>query len=122
MECSLSPVDIESVEVTGVKLAVSECDVCFVFPPVVSVDIGVMKTSDVTACELLAGEEAEVSSVEDVDMGIFDTVEGLWLTLEGDEVRASPEVEVSCEMLSVRVCPFRDDEGVDVIIAEIVLV
>ena len=122
MECSLSPVDIESVEVTGVKLAASECDVCFVFPPVVSVDIGVMKTSDVTACELLAGEEAEVSSVEDVVGDISDTVAGLWLTLEGDEVCASPEVEVSCEMLSVRVCPLRDDEGVDVITAEIALV
>ena len=63
-----------------------------------------------------------MSSVEIVDVGISDTVEGLWLTLEGDEVRASPEVEVSCEMLSVRVCPLRDDEGVDVITAEIVLV
>ena len=122
MDCSSTPVVLEGIEVTTVKFAVSGYDVCFVFPPVVTVDTDVMEISDVTACELLAWEEAEVSSVEDVDVGISDTVEGLWLTLEGDEVRASPEVEVSCEMLSVRVCPLRDDEGVDVIIAEIVLV
>ena len=121
MECSLSPVDIESVEVTGVKLAVSECDVCFVIPPVVTVDTSVIETSDVTAFESLAREETEVSSVELVDVGISDTVEGLWLMLEGDEVLASPEVDVSCEVLSVRVCPFREDEGVVVITANVVL-
>ena len=66
-------------------------------------------------------KEAEVSSVEIVDMGISDIVESLWLMLEGDEVLASPEVDVSCEVLSVRVCPFREDEGVVVITANLVL-
>ena len=62
-----------------------------------------------------------MSSVEIVDMGISDIVESLWLMLEGDEVLASPEVDVSCEVLSVRVCPFREDEGVVVITANLVL-
>ena len=75
-----------------------------------------------TACELLAWEEAEVSFVEDVDRGISEVAEGLWLTLEGDEVLAFSGVDVSCEMPSVRVCPLRDSEKVDVITAEIVLV
>ena len=62
-----------------------------------------------------------MSSVEIVDMGISDTVEGLWLMLEGDEVLASPEVDVSCEVFAVRVCAFREDEGVVVITANLVL-
>ena len=120
--CPSTPVALESVEVTGVKLPISGCVACFVYPTVVSVDAGVMETSDVTACELLAWEEAEVSFVEDVDRGISEVAEGLWLTLEGDEVLAFSGVDVSCEMPSVRVCPLRDSEKVDVITAEIVLV
>lgn len=47
MECSSSPLVTESAEVTGVKLPVSGYDVCFMFPTVVSVEIGVWGTSDV---------------------------------------------------------------------------
>ena len=47
MECSLSLVDTESIEVTGVKLPVSGCDICFVFPSVVAVGTGVWGNSDV---------------------------------------------------------------------------
>ena len=62
-----------------------------------------------------------MSFMEVVDVGISDIVEGLWLMLEGDEVLASPEVDGSCEVLSVRVCPFREDEGVVVITVNLVL-
>lgn len=118
--CPSSPVVMENVEVTGVKLPISGWDVCFVISIVVSVDIGDGGTSDVTTCMLLALEEAEVSSLEVVNMDTSDP-EGLWLTLEGDKVLSFPEVDVSCEMFSVSVCPLREEEGV-VITAEIVLV
>ena len=47
VDCSSTPVDFESVEVTAVKLAVSGYDECFVFPTVVSVGIGVWGICDV---------------------------------------------------------------------------
>ena len=47
MDCSSTPVVLESIEVTTVKLAVSGYDECFVFPTVVSVDVGVLRNSDV---------------------------------------------------------------------------
>ena len=47
MDCSSTPVVLESIEVTAVKLAVSGYDACFVFPTVVSVEVGVWRNSDV---------------------------------------------------------------------------
>ena len=47
VDCSTTPVVLESIEVTTVKFAVSGYDVCFVFPSVVSVAIGVWRNSDV---------------------------------------------------------------------------
>ena len=47
MDCSSIPDVLEGIEVTTVKFAVSGYDVCFVFPSVVSVAIGVWRNSDV---------------------------------------------------------------------------
>ena len=99
---------------TGLKLPVSVCDMFFVFPPGVSVLIGVVGTSGDLETLLFALEEDEMSAVEAEDVGISDDVEGLWLSLEGDGVLAVPEVAVSWDMCSLGVCPLRK-EGVDVI-------
>ena len=113
---------METAEVTGLKLPVSVCDVCFVFPPGVSVVVGAVGTSDVMGGVLLTVEEDEMLPVEAEDVGTSDDVEGLWLTREGDGLLAVAEVAVSWEMSSVGVYPLAEDEGVDVIPGEIVLV
>lgn len=87
---------VGTVEVTGLIVLVIGIDVSFPFLTVVSVVLGTVNKTDV--------------------------VRGAVLILEEDKVLAFPEVSVSCERLSVRVCPLREDEGVVVITAEIVLV
>ena len=118
-ECALEgpsrSVVIKTVAVTGLKLPVSVCDVFSMFPPGVSVPIGVVGASGDMETVLFALEEDEMSAVEAEDVGISDDVEGLRLTLEGDGVLAVPEVAVSWEMWSVGVCLLREEEGVDVI-------
>ena len=70
-----------------VTLPITGSDVCLVVPAEVSVAIGgVVGTSDVVADVLLPLEDDEVSPGEADGMAISDTVEGVWLTLEGDEV------------------------------------
>lgn len=80
----------------GIIVLVIGIDVSFTFPIVVSVEVGTVNETDV--------------------------VRGAMLILEGDKVLAFPEVDISCEMISVKVCPLKEDEGVEVIKAEIVLV
>ena len=93
-------------------------------PSEVSIDIGVVGTSEVMVMGgvLLTAGEDEMSPVEADDGDTSDHVEAFGLTLEGEEWLGVPEVAVSWEVGSVGVFPLRDDEGLDVTIGEIVRV
>ena len=70
-----------------VTLPVTGSDMCLVVPAEVSVAIGgVVETCDVVADVLLPLKDIEVSPGEADGVAISDTVEGVWLTLEGDKV------------------------------------
>ena len=87
VECPPGPLVIRPVELMWVTLPITGSDVCLVVPAEVSVAIGgVVGTSDVVADVLLPLEDLEVSPGEADGVGISVTAEGVWLTLEGDEV------------------------------------
>ena len=69
-----------------VTLPITGSDVYLVVPAGVSVAIDVVGTCDVVGDVLLPLGTKEVSPGEADGMAISDTVEGVWLTLEGDEV------------------------------------
>ena len=71
---------------------------------------------------MLPLEDLEVSPGEADGVGISVTAEGVWLTLERDEVLGVSDKAMSWVESSVGVCSLREDEGVDVIIAETLLV
>ena len=95
---------------------------CPVVPAGVSDAISVVGTCDVIGDVLLPLEDLEVSPGEADGVGISVTAEGVWLTLERDEVLGVSDKAMSWVESSVGVCSLREDEGVDVIIAETLLV
>ena len=114
VDCSFSPVVIETVEVTGVIFLVTVGDVSIVFSTGVSVEPGDVIICEVVGDLLLPLDGEKFLSLEVGVVNIPDVVAGVWLTLAGDEVVVSPEEDVSQGVLSVRVCSLGDDEGVDV--------
>ena len=114
VDCTSSPVVIETVEVTGVIFLVTVGDVSIVFSTGVSVEPGDVIICEVVGDLLLPLDGEKFLSLEVGVVNIPDVVAGVWLTLAGDEVVVSPEEDVSWGVPSVRVCPRGDDEGVDV--------
>lgn len=96
IDCTSSPLFMGTVEGTGITVLVIGVDVSFPLPTVVSVEVGAVNKTDV--------------------------VRGAMLTLEEDRVLSFLEVDISCETISVRVCPFREDEGVEVMKTDVVSV
>ena len=121
VDCTSSPVVIETVEVTGVIFLVTVGDVSLVFSTVVSVEVGDVIVSDVVGNVLLPLDGEKFLSLEVGVVNIPDVVAGVWLTLAGDEVVVSPEEDVSWGVPAVRVCPRGDDEGVDVVTSVMVV-
>ena len=80
------PLVIRPVELMWVTLPITGSDVYLVVPAGVSVAIDVVGTCDVVGDVLLPLGNEEVSPGETDGVAIFDTVEGVWLTLEGDKV------------------------------------
>ena len=119
--CSSSPVVIETVEVTGVIFLVTVGDVSLVFSTVVSVEAGDVIISEVVGDVLLPLDGENFLSLKVGVFNIPDVVAGVWVTLVGDEVVVSPEEVVSRGVISVRVCPRGDDEGVDVVTSVMVV-
>ena len=121
VDSSCSPVVIETVEVTGVIFLVTVGDVSLVFSTVVSVEAGDVIISEVVGDVLLPLDGENFLSLKVGVFNIPDVVAGVWVTLVGDEVVVSPEEVVSRGVISVRVCPRGDDEGVDVVTSVMVV-
>ena len=122
VECPSGPLVIEPVELTGVTLPVTPGGMSPVLPAVPFPTIDSVGTCDVFADVLLLLEDLEVSPGEADGVGISVTAEGVWLTLERDEVLGVSDKAMSWVESSVGVCSLREDEGVDGIIAETLLV
>ena len=91
---------------------------CLVVPAGVSVAISVVRTCDTVGDVLLSLEDDEVSPGEADGVGISVTAEGVWLTLEGDEVLGVPDMAVSSVVAPEVMWSLGVDEGVDVFAAE----
>ena len=121
VDCSSSPVVIETIEATGVIFLVTADDVCLVLSTLVSVEAGDVILSEVVGDVLLPLDGEKFLSVEVGGVNISDVFASVRLTLAGDEVVVSPEEDDSWGVPSVRVCPLGDDEGVDVVTSVLVV-
>lgn len=91
-------------------------------PPVVPGKPGVVSTCGVIGGVLLTVEGDEVCFVEMDAVKVSDGVEFPSVRVEGDGVFVFPGVAVSRETPSVRVCPFGDEDRLDVPSAVMVVV
>ena len=124
MECRSATVVIEPVELTGVTLPVTPGGLSPGLPALLFPTTDSVGTCDVVADVLLPLEDDEVSPGEADGVALSATVEGVWLTLEGDEGLGVPDMAVfmSWVVPSVGVSSLWEDEGEDVIAADKLLI